>query len=87
MRGIVARRAALAADGLVVQDLVDGRDDPLAEPSMACATGLDGLRSWAAICAADRPASTCGSYCAPARTYRLPMSRNGTAPDWSALLT
>ena len=59
----------------------------LAEPSMACATGLDGLRNWAAICAADSPASTCGSYCAPARTYRLPMSRKGTAPDWSALLT
>jgi hypothetical protein len=40
-----------------------------------------------AIWAADRPARTCGLYCAPARVYRLAMSRNGTAPDWSALLT
>ena len=58
-----------------------------AEPSMARATWLDGLVSWLAIWAADRPARTCGSYCAPARTYLLAMSRNGTAPDWSALLT
>jgi len=58
-----------------------------ADPSMARATGLDGLLSWLAIWAADRPASTCGLYCAPARMYRLAMSRNGTAPDWSALLT
>ena len=57
------------------------------DPSIACATGLDGLLSWLAIWAADRPASTCGLYCAPARMYRLAMSRNGTAPDWSALLT
>ena len=57
-----------------------------ADPSMAWATGLDGLLSWLAIWAADRPASTCGLYCAPARMYRLAMSRNGTAPDWSALL-
>jgi hypothetical protein len=28
----------------------------LAEPSIAWATGLDGLLSWLAICAADRPA-------------------------------
>jgi hypothetical protein len=41
----------------------------LAEPSMACATGLDGLRRCAAICAADRPANSCGLYCAPARMY------------------
>jgi hypothetical protein len=58
-----------------------------ADPSMAAATGLAGLLSWLAIWAADRPARTCGSYCAPASTYRLAMSRNGTAPDWSALLT
>jgi hypothetical protein len=38
----------------------------LADPSTACATGLVGLLSWLAIWAADRPASTCGSYCAPA---------------------
>jgi len=38
-----------------------------AAPSMARATGLDGLLSWLAIWAADRPASTCGLYCAPAR--------------------
>ena len=56
-----------------------------ADPSMAWATGLDGLLSWLAIWAADRPARTCGLYCAPARMYRLAMSRNGTAPDWSAL--
>ena len=56
----------------------------LAEPSMACATELDGLRSWVAIWAADRPASTCGSYCAPARTYRLPTmtGRRRAARNW-----
>src|SRR6266702_2766250 len=58
-----------------------------ADPSMAWATGLDGWLSWLAIWAADRPASTCGLYCAPARMYWSAMSRNGTAPDWSALLT
>ena len=58
-----------------------------AEPSTAWATGLAGSRSWLAIWVTDRPARTCGSYCAPARTYRLAMSRNGTAPDWLALLT
>jgi hypothetical protein len=58
-----------------------------ADPSMARATGLDGLLSWLAIWAAERPARTCGLYCAPARMYRLAMSRNGTTPDWSALLT
>src|SRR5689334_5527561 len=58
-----------------------------AEASMAWATGLDGSRSWAAIWAADRPARTCGLYWAPAITYWLAMSRKGTAPDWSALLT
>jgi hypothetical protein len=40
-----------------------------ADPSTACATGLDGSRSWLAIWRADSPASTCGSYCAPARMY------------------
>ena len=59
----------------------------LADPSMALATGLAGLRSWLAIWAWDKPARICGLYCAPARMQRLPMSRNGTAPDWSALLT
>ena len=58
-----------------------------AAPSMARATGLDGRLSWLAISAADSPGRTCGLYCAPARMYRLAMSRNGTAPDWSALLT
>ena len=52
-----------------------------ADPSIAFATGVDGSRSWAAIWAADSPASTWGSYCAPARMSRLPMSRNGTDPD------
>ncbi len=32
----------------------------LAEPSIACATGLAGSASAAAICSAVRPASTCG---------------------------
>jgi hypothetical protein len=57
-----------------------------AEPSIALATGLDGSRSWLAIWAADRPASTCGLYWAPARMSWLAMSRNGTDPDWSAVL-
>ena len=39
----------------------------LADPSMARATGLAGRLSWLAIWAADRPASTWGLYCAPAR--------------------
>src|SRR5436190_1117515 len=51
----------------------------LAEPSMACATGLDGSRRSAAICVADRPASTCGSNRAPARVYQLPKWDRATA--------
>jgi hypothetical protein len=31
-----------------------------ADPSIAFATGLDGLRSWPAIWVADRPTSNCG---------------------------
>jgi len=46
-----------------------------ADPSMARATGLDGLLSWLAIWAADRPASTCGLYCAPARIRRRASAR------------
>ena len=42
-----------------------------ADPSMAWATGLDGLLSWLAIWAAGRPARTRGLYRAPARMYRL----------------
>jgi hypothetical protein len=38
-----------------------------ADPSIALATALAGLRSWLAIWAWERPARICGLYCAPAR--------------------
>jgi hypothetical protein len=52
----------------------------LAEPSMACAIGLDGSASAAAMSLADFPASSCGLMLAPELRNLLPKSMNGIDP-------